>query len=364
MSYFIKFAKQIDDKIDAALVMAMHADKNKFLDKKTIKKILIIKYWALGDSIVLLPLIKALKKGFPDAEIDVMPTDRNKTIFEGQKDIHKIIECWGLGFWFGKYDLCIDAEPFLNLSALRAFFSGKYTVGFSHGVRSRLYNLTVDFNKKQHMVQNYLDFARKLGVEYNTDELAPLVISSDDKKIISKYLKNNKISKSDFIVGISSGVAESVKYRMWPVENFAQLADELIKKYSARIIFIDSKNNKNMIDKIVKNMKERAINASGLFTVKQSAELIKNCSMFISNDSGMMHVAAAEGVKTIGLFGPNTPILWGPYGKHNISIKAKIAPFMDNTKPELVPKHLTKKQKTCMDTIEVNEVLNAVKRLK
>jgi heptosyltransferase-2 len=216
------------------------------------------------------------------------------------------------------------------------------------------------------MVQNYLDFARKLGSKYNTDKLIPLEISEHDKRIVANFLKNNKITKKDFTVGLTPGIAESVKYRMWPIENFAKLADELIKKHDAKIIFIDSKINKSMIEKIQKHMLGHSINAAGIFNVKQAAELIKNCNMFVSNDSGLMHISAAMGTKTIGLFGPNTPVLWAPYGKGNVSIfkPKKGIPYLDNTKRELVPKKLTKEQLTVMDKIEVDDVMKVVEKLK
>lgn len=337
------------------------------LNKSKIKKILVIKNWALGDSVVLLPALHAIKKQFPKAELHVLAHPKNKVIFEGQKFVDKIIDFGALNILksFRKYDVCIDAEPFLNVSAFISFLSSGYRIGFSHGIKSNLYNETILFNKKQHMVQNYLDFARKLGSDYDTNELIPLVIGNRDKKIVSNYLKKEKVTSKDFVVGISSGVAESVKYRAWSSENFAKLADELIEK-KMKVVFLDSKDNKPVIDKIKQKMRNTAIDASGLFSVKQASELISRCNVFVSNDSGLMHISAAMGIKTIGLFGPNTPVLWAPYGKGNVSLfkPKKGCPYLDNTNPELIPKCLTKEQLTCMDAITVSDVLHAIEKLK
>ncbi len=342
--------------------------KKRQLDKKNVKRILVIKLWALGDSIVLLPLLDALRKVYPKAKIDILSHKQNRIIFENRKSISNIVNFGILNILKMKkdYDLCIDTEPALSVSGFVAFIMSKYRIGFSHGIRSRLYNETVKFSKKQHMVQNYLDFARKLGVKYNTDSLVPVVVSKADKKLVENYLKKKDIKENDFLVGISPGVAESVKYRMWPMERFAELADELVIRKNAKIVFIDSKGNRKLINKIQKLMKEESINAAGELNIKQSAELMRKCSIFISNDSGPMHMAAAMGTKTIGLFGPNTPKLWGPYGKHNISIwKPKQGcPYIDNTKRELIPAKLTKNQLTCMDAISVDDVLNAAEKIK
>ena len=109
-------------------------------------------------------------------------------------------------------------------------------------IRSRLYNVTSKFNKQQHMVQNYLDLARKLGVKYNTNKLVPLVVSEKDRKAPKAFIKKNKLK--GFVVGLIPGVAESVKYRMWPEDKMAELADQLVKKLKAKVVFIDAPSNK------------------------------------------------------------------------------------------------------------------------
>lgn len=337
---------------------------NKILLREDVKKILVIKFWALGDSVVLLPLLDALKKEFPKAKIDILAHKRNGIIFEGQKNVNKIID---FGFFnimknFRNYDLCIDAEPALSVSAAVAFIMSKYRLGFSHGIRKNTYQKTIEF-EKQHMVQNYLDFARKIGIKYDTDNLVPIATDENDEKAVSEFLKNKKLSGKP-IIGIAPGLAESVKYRMWPIEKFAKLADELSEK-GFKILFIDSKNNISTVEKIQSLMNCPSASAAGLFDVKKSAELISRCKLVVANDSGLMHISAAMGTKTIGLFGPNTPKIWAPYGRQNISVfkPKRGCPYMDNKKRELLPKRLTKEQLTCMDAITVSDVLNAVNKL-
>ncbi|MEK6887005.1 MAG: glycosyltransferase family 9 protein [Nanoarchaeota archaeon] len=341
---------------------------NKELNKSKIKKILVVKLWALGDSIVLLPTLVALKKQFPKAELHVLSHPRNKVVFEGQPFIDQVIDFGLINILklFRKYDVCIDSEPALNVSAVISFFASKHTIGFDHGARAKLYSQTSEFNKKRHMVQNYLDLARKIGVKYDTDKLIPLITLQSDKDFVSTFLKNHHISKKDFVVGIAPGVAESVKFRMWPLKKLAELSDILIKVHKAKIIFIGTKADKSLVGEITSNMTGKTIDATGQTSVKQAAELTRNCNIVISNDSGTMHISAAMGTKTIGLFGPNTPLLWAPYGRNNTFVfkPKKGCPFMDNKNPELTPTHLTKDQETCMDAISVNDVLDAVKGLK
>ena len=257
-----------------------------------------------------------------------------------------------------KYDLVFDCEPYLNLSAVLGFLKGKYKVGFSNQWRSRLYNKAVKFDKKQHMVQNYLDMLRALGFKYNTNELERLDVKKETRNKIKKYLKKNKLS--GLVIGITPGVAESAKSRAWFSNRFAKLADKLILELKAKIIFIDSKKNKKVVHKIVSLMDEKAVNASGLFNLEETFYLIEKCKVFISNDTGPMHIAAAQGCRTIGLFGPNTPVLWGPYGKKNKAIyKTKLRPSIQNDKGIFPDKN----RKEYMGSIDVDDVFKEVKKL-
>jgi heptosyltransferase-2 len=369
MSFKIKFEKFLDKVVFKTLcILAGLIKIPKTFKKDKVKKILFVKFWALGDSIVLLPTIKAMRKEFPDAQIDVLSHEyqRNGMVFAGQPFIDNVIEfgLFNILKLFRKYDFVIDGEPFLNVSALIAFLSGKYRVGFSHGVRSKTYHATSVFRKDQHMVQNYLDLARATGIKCDADKLIPFIISKEEQKTASEFLKKQGIVSKDFVVSIASGVGESVKYRMWPLEKFGKLVHELVTKHDAKVMFTDSKSNKAQYNKIKEASGVSLIDATGL-DIKARIELIRRSNVFIGNDSGLMHVAAAEGTPTVGLFGPNTPVLWGPYGKNNISVwkPKKGCPFIDNTDPDLTPTDLTLDQQTVMDAITVNDVLAAINKV-
>ncbi len=359
---------RIFDRIFLSILCAIIGIISKIFPKRMkTNKILIIKLWALGDSVVSLPMIHGLRKNLPKAEIDVLAHKRNRAPFMNNKDISNIVDfnLSNVIKLFRKYDLCIDTEPYLNVSALISWWCAPYRIGFSHGVRSLLYKKRVKFSKKQHMVQNYLDMIRSVGMKYNTDKLIKLETTKNEKDAVEKFLKKNKILSKDFIVGITPGVAESVKTRMWPLERMAELADKIASKYKAKIILIDGPANKAEVEKIANMMKHRPIIAMGDVSIREVFNLIERCKIYICNDTGPMHIAAAQGVKTIGLFGPNIPTLWGPYGAKNISIYHPpwCSPCIDNAKGKM-PKCFNKVYQQCMKDISVAEVLKAVEKLK
>ncbi len=330
---------------------------------KDVKKILLIKLWAVGDSVVTLPLLNSLREKFPEAQIDILVRKRNRDIFKHNKDINNInlfeVERYlKLFFLFRKYDLVFDTEPYLNISALLSFWMGKTKIGFSNQHRSILYDVQVVHDKKQHMVQNYLDMIRALGFSVNHDKLIPIVSSKKDEENVSLFLK--KINRK--IVGFCVGTAESAsRTRIWEDNKWAELADA-ISRENFQVLFVGAKNEKNKIDEIRSITKSSTINCAGEFSLLETCELIKNMELFISIDTGPMHIAAAQGVRTIGLFGPNTPTLWKPYGKHNIAIYKSLScsPCIINDKGKM-PDCLRKTDRyACMKEISVEEVLKAV----
>ncbi|MBI5065271.1 glycosyltransferase family 9 protein [Candidatus Woesearchaeota archaeon] len=311
-----------------------------------------------------MPLINSLRKTHPDAVIDVLARNRNKDIFKHNKDINQIHlyepkQYFKLFGMFNKYDLVFDTEPYLNISALISFWLGKQAIGFSNQIRSVLYDHVVAHKKDQHMVENYLSMARIIGIKTNYAKLIPVESSAEDKKIATDFLKNIKERKA----GLCIGTAESAsKTRVWQNEKWAELADKLSDQ-GYTVFFMGAKSEEASINQVINLMKKNALNIAGKFNILQTAEIMRNFDLFISIDTGPMHLAAAQGVKTIGLFGPNTPTLWAPYGKENISIYKNLpcSPCIINDKG-CMPDCLRKKDRyACMKLITVEEITKLIK---
>ncbi len=337
---------------------------------RAFKNILIIKLWALGDSVVLLPTLKAIRQKYPEARIDVLSKNRNKSIFEMSKDLNSLIlfefpNLFKLFFEFNKYDVIIDTEPYLNISALISWYLGVRRIGFANQTRSIIYTDKIILRKDQHMVQNYLDMVRIIDANYEEENLVKLYVDDNNKNLALNFLENNNINKKDLLIGICTATAESAsKTRVWSNEKFVSLCDTLIDNYNAKIIFFGAASEKNKIEEIQKLMRNESINNCSI-SLKPSVYLMELCKIFISVDTGPMHIAAAQGVKTIGLFGPNTPKLWAPYGKGNISIYKNVecSPCIINDKGYM-PDCLRKTDRyLCMNLISVDKIIKEVERI-
>ena len=159
---------------------------------------------------------------------------------------------------------------------------------------------------------------------------------------------------------------------MWPFDRYAGLCDEVPARYNAKIIFVGSPDEAELINKIqdIMEKKNKAINSAGNITLNQLFYLISKCDLFIGNDAGPMHIASAQGIKTLGLFGPNLPTRFGPYGKGNIGLykgnNCEYSPCINVHKGQvpdcLYPKNSNDYQK-CMKNISVDDVLKEIEKL-
>ncbi len=330
-----------------------------------IRKILFIQLWGIGETVLTLPAIKNLRKRFTKAKISILLTQRNKEVYYNNKDLDNLILISLSPFSIilfllknlRKYDLVIDMEEYLNISAILSFFLGKRRIGYSHNIRSRLYTDTIDYNDKQHAAQTFADLLKPLDIKSKISSLENLNYSQKDKKIVDKILP-----KGNYIC-LVPGTAESAKSRMWPKEKFAELANHLIKK-RYKIIFTGSDSEKGLIEKVIKKIKDKKkiINLAGKITIRQLFYLVKRCKIVISNDTGTMHIAAAQGVKTIGLFGPNIPLRFGPLNKKSKSIYkgrfCRYSPCINVHKGEVPDCYYKgKSYQKCMKEIKVEDIL-------
>ena len=338
------------------------------LPKKT-NNILVIRLWALGESILTLPMIGQLKQLYPDAKITLLTRKRVIDIFYKNKNIDKILffemnSLWSLFKNFRKYDLVIDTEPFLKISAILGFFLGKRRVGFKGNIRELLYTQKVQFNDSLHATVNFLSLLNgDLPYSLSFPELPQLKYSDENKGHIDDFLRGLKL-KGRLIIGISPAGIETTVSRAWQKEKFAQLCDLLIKKHKAVIIMFGSFKERIYIQQIINlmNYGGTAINGAGLVSLKDIFCLVKRCSLFIGNDGGLMHIACAQKCPTIGLFGAETPIKYGVYGSGNSNIYKKLScsPCLIGWKGQVQECSLANKS-LCMKKISVKEVYLAAK---
>lgn len=339
------------------------------------KKILVIKLIAIGDLVAALPTIKALKKSFPDAHLAMLVTPRVKEVVDGCSYLNNIIYYDILGQDKGvvglfkiisllrkeRFDVVIELDHYYRITSMITFFAGiKNRVGFDLPGQGRrgLVTTKVPYLVNRHEVEAFLEAAKGIGADISDKELVEIWTSDQDKEYVDKFLKEAEVSMGDILVGIHPGTGPSATSRRWAPERFGKLADWLIKEKKAKVVWTGAQSELSLINECIKFMTSKPIIAAGKINLKQFAELARRCNLFICVDTGPLHIAAAMKTKVIGLYGPNTPLKWGPYGKGNIAIYKNL-PCSPCTKQYLGQVSKCSEPK-CMEQIEIEDVKQAV----
>tara|TARA_Y100000310_G_C20631524_1_gene788903 strand:- start:787 stop:1815 length:1029 start_codon:yes stop_codon:yes gene_type:complete len=331
-------------------------------------RILVIQLWGIGESVLTLPTVYELLKKFPDSKIDILLTDRNKDVYYGINGLRKVnLKLNPLSILkfvinnYRKYDVVIDMEEYLNISAIISFFAGNFRVGYDHGSRSKIFNKKIKYDDDQHLAQTYFDLISLIGIRGEVSGLEKLNYSKEDRNRVDNIIKDN-----GKLIGIAPGAAESARSRMWPKERFSKLCNLLIKEDN-KIIFVGTEDERELIDNIIEGIddKDKVVNLAGKLSLLELFYFVEKCKLFISNDAGAMHVASAQGVKTIGLFGPNLPVRFGPFGSENVAIykgdNCKYSPCINVHKGEVPDCYYSgERYQKCMKNIEVEDVLREV----
>ena len=209
--------------------------------------------------------------------------------------------------------------------------------------------------KKKHQTGYYLNIIRGIGIKEDNRELY-LKLSQRDRFRAEKILLEHQLSLDDKIVGINPGATYGPA-KQWPFDRYARLADKIQAFTGSRVIIFGGPNDKNLGENISQKMKHRPIDLSGKTSLGEAMALIERCDLFITNDSGLMHVAAALDVPLIAVFGSTNSITTGPLSQNSRIVQAPLecSPCL---RPECPNGHLN-----CMDQISVEMVFNVVKEM-
>ncbi len=348
------------------------------------KKILLIKFWGIGNLVMLLPSAKALKKEYPEAEIDFLTLAENyepSQVFDFTRVYTINAKKWGKFITTtrkvitrlrkNEYDLIIDFEQFARFSAIICILSkGKTTIGFHTPGQHRhfLYTTTVPCSDTLHMTQSFCNLVERAGVPVPRP-IKPVLLTGSRRYIddIKIFLHNQGLSPAtDLLVIMHPATSENFKLRRWPARNFAELADRLIDQWPVKIIFTGLEAEKKIVEQVLSLLKHRqnVLNTTGKLNFFQLVGLIGGSDLVISADTAPIHLAASMSVPVIGLYGPNTPVLYGPWGdaENTYFYKTlKCSPCITNYNAKN-NKCIYRKEDyaACMEKISVNEVYNCL----
>jgi lipopolysaccharide heptosyltransferase I len=337
-------------------------------------KILFIKLSAIGDVVQTLPALEAIKKTFPDGEIDWVVEEAAAGILEGHPLIRRLLvsrrktwmdmlksprtffEGFRNTFRFfrelrsARYDIAIDFQGLFKSGILIGLARADRKIGFdkTREMSSLFLNEKLPpYDIEKHAVERYLDIARYLGAKHPSPSCTLPV--ERETAVMKERLKT--LGKDGRKVVVINPVARWTT-KLWEEWKFAELADSLVAEKNAVVIFTGGTHDQAVADRILSAMKRRAENWTGKTGLRELAALAALSDLFITTDTGPMHLAAAAGARVLALFGPTAPWRTGPYGPGHIVVRTGIdcSPCFKRTCDDV----------RCMRGITVEEVMQKI----
>ncbi len=282
----------------------------------------------IGDAVMGTPLIRDLKERFPNARLTALCQSNIAPLFEKDPRLSDLISYKKPSGWIhraehkdvirplqmGEYDLGILLTN--SFSSAWWFYRGnvKERIGFGSFWRSWLLTKSVPWPKnveKEHLVETYKRLLEPLGISRSLSR-PELFLSAEDKEFAREFFKLQQITAGTTIIGINPGAAYGTA-KCWPPEKFVEVTKRLSQKDGVCILFFGDKSSEPMIESICAGMPKNVINVAGKTELRQLMALIASCSVFLTNDSGPMHIASALGVPLLALFGSTNDTKTGPY---------------------------------------------------
>lgn len=326
----------------------------------------------LGDLVMGTPILADLRRKWPNARITAMCQSNVAPLLKFDPNINEVYSYKRPSGWIhrgqhgeiiqtlrhGDFDLGVLLTN--SFSSAWWFLRGhvKNRIGFATNGRSFLLNKAVPFpaNKEtQHLVTTYKTLLAPLGIPLS-DTPPYLHITAQEKADALELLSNQGIKFGEnAVVGINPGAAYG-SAKCWLPERFVEVSKRLLEDPSLYIVYFGDPAGAPLVNDICKKLgSDRVINLAGRTTIREAIALIQCCNVFLTNDSGPMHICAALKVPLVALFGSTSDARTGPYGGGTVIHKhVECSPCYKRVCPI---------DFRCMKQIGVDEVYEALLRL-
>ena len=368
-----RFQQHLDRYLGIPLCVVLRLFSKQAPARPTPKKILFIQLSALGDTILAIPTIRAIRHAFPDAELTMLASPTNLNYLAACPYVDRHIRFQKPGprlisrLRREGFDWAIDLEHWPRLSALLAYATrAPMRIGFSTKGQYRhlLFTETVPHIRGRHEVRNFLRLATQLGCL--TEALGLEVWWGEKERTwVHAVLAEEGISlEKPLVVLHPEAGRRGEPRRRWPQGRYVALANALVARYDAQIVLTGAPDEMAVAEEIAERTKHRAVVLAGRTDVNQLAALFADAALVVSGNCGPMHLAAATGTPVIGLHGPTNFAQWGPWHRHAGIVRAELpcSPCL-NLGFEYGCQALPDGTSPCMHTVTVAAVLGECARL-
>ncbi len=322
---------------------------NTVLEAKNIQRLLIRGTNWVGDSVMAIPALREVRRLFPRTHLTLLVVPWVSDIYQGGPFVDEV--------WLydrkgrhagvtgrlrlvrmlsrGRFDAALLLQNAFEAAVLARLAGIPVRAGYNRDGREWLltHGLSVDPRLKgRHQIYYYLDLVeRLLGQERTLEHPAGLLervdlelpLGQEARSQARQQLKKEGIRFRDKVVGVNPGASFGSAKR-WISDRYAQVLDRLIRNEGAEVIIFGSRQEQFIAEAICRNMAIRPLVLSGRTRLSELIAMIACCDLFITNDSGPMHLAAALGIPTLALFGSTDEVATGPLSPSAVVLNKKV----------------------------------------
>lgn len=304
------------------------------------RSILIVNPFGIGDVLFTTPVIRAVRGAFPDSRVWYLCNRRTEPILRDnphlaglivyERDEH--VRAWrrsigeGLRMQWGliaqlrrpRFDLMIDLSLGDRYAFAMRLLGVRRAIGFDYRRRGRFLTgaMAIDGFHGAHVVEFQRALLNFMGIRMLESEME-LPVSREDLDWADAWLRERGLAGQRPLIGIvpAGGISwgQGAPNRRWSVDGFAAVGDALAERHGARIILLGEAGDRDTCQAVARRMQAGTVDAAGQTSLRQLIGLLKRLDLVVCNDGGPLHIAVSQDVKTVSVFGPVDPAVYGPY---------------------------------------------------
>jgi heptosyltransferase-2 len=329
-----------------------------------VRRVLIRSTNWIGDAVMNTPAVHAIRTHFPSAHISLLAKPWVAPVFDHSPDVDEVILYEEKG-WSATLRVArklrrhrFDAVFLLQHAfeaALIAFLAGiPLRIGYNRDARGLLLTHPVPCPpavRRVHQTAYYLNILTAVGLGAS-DQRLRLAVPPEARRRARAILAARGVKPGDPVMGINPSATYG-SAKQWFPDRFAALADRLQERFGFPVLVFGGPSDRELGRRIAQMAQRPVISLAGETTLEEAIALIALCRLFVSNDSGLMHVAAALDVPQVAIFGSTNPVTTGPFSARSRVVRI-LEPCSPCLEPECPQGHLS-----CMGKISVSMVLDA-----
>lgn len=354
------------------------------------RRLLIVNPFGIGDVLFTTPLVRALRAAFPDSYIGYLCNRRTEQILRGNPHLDELfiyekdefVQLWKASPWRGlgylsallgkirhaRFDLAVDLSLGERYALILSWLGIRQRLGFDYRRRGRFLTdaLPIDGYQEMHVVEYSRRLAHFLGIRWPEASLE-VRVSNEDGAWAQDWLRRHRAPQTSLLIGMvpAGGASWGVDapFRRWSLEGFAAVGDALAQEHGVQVLLFGETSDVALCASVARLMRASVIDLSGQTSLGQFVSLLARLDLVLCNDGGPLHLAVSQRVKTVSIFGPVDPRVYGPYApsatQHWVVYRGDLPcrPCYHQFKLPPCPY-----ERACLTTIEPREVLDACRQ--